>query len=334
MSKRGVLLINVGTPESTSLFSVQKYLSQFLGDKRVINLPSIAKKILVNGLIVPFRAPRSRKLYQKLWTENGSPLLYYSVEIQKKLQKQLGDDYSVYLGMRYGKPSLKLVIDKLEKDNLKEIIVLPLFPQYASATTGTAIDYLFKLIRKWNTIPKIKILNQFYDNQGFIKAFSNNIKTYLIDNYDHILFSYHGLPLKQVFDSHDKLDCEEFNCSNEINDNNKYCYHATCYATTRLLAKSLELSKNQYTVCFQSRFTKKWLTPFTDEVIIQKAREGNKKLLVVSPSFVTDCLETIVEIGDDYKQLFIANGGEHLQLVESLNDGDDWVKALQSIILR
>ncbi len=329
-----MLLINVGTPESTSLFSVQKYLSQFLGDKRVINLPSIAKKILVNGLIVPFRAPRSRKLYQKLWTENGSPLLYYSVEIQKKLQKQLGDDYSVYLGMRYGKPSLKLVIDKLEKDNLKEIIVLPLFPQYASATTGTAIDYLFKLIRKWNTIPKIKILNQFYDNQGFIKAFSNNIKTYLIDNYDHILFSYHGLPLKQVFDSHDKLDCEEFNCSNEINDNNKYCYHATCYATTRLLAKSLELSKNQYTVCFQSRFTKKWLTPFTDEVIIQKAREGNKKLLVVSPSFVTDCLETIVEIGDDYKQLFIANGGEHLQLVESLNDGDDWVKALQSIILR
>lgn len=327
-----MLLINVGTPESTSLFSVQKYLSQFLGDKRVINLPFVARKLLVNGLIVPFRAPKSRKLYQKLWTENGSPLLYYSLEIQKKLQKQLGDGFSVFIGMRYGNPSIKLALDKLEKENLSEIIVLPLFPQYASATTGTAIEYSLNLIRKWNTIPKIRIVDQFYDNQKFISAFANNITTYLKENYDHILFSYHGLPLKQVFGSHDKLDCEKFNCTKEVNDQNQYCYHATCYQTTKLLAEQLGLSKDQYTVCFQSRFTKNWLNPFTDEVIIQKAKEGNKKLLVVSPSFVTDCLETIIEIGDDYNQLFKANGGEQLQLVESLNDNNNWIKALQSII--
>ncbi len=329
-----MLLINVGTPESTSLFSVQKYLSQFLGDKRVINLPFVARKILVNGLIVPFRGPKSRKQYKKLWTNNGSPLLHYSIELKKKLQKQLGNNFHVYFGMRYGNPSLKLAVDNMGKDNLSEIIVLPLFPQYSSATTGTAIDYSLKLIRKWNVIPKITIANQFYDNQAFISAFTENIKTHLKNNYDHILFSYHGLPLKQVFNSHDNSDCEEFNCTTEVNDQNQYCYHATCYQTTKLFVERLGLSEDQYTVCFQSRFTKNWLSPFTDEIIIQKAKVGVKKLLVVSPSFVTDCLETIVEISVDYKQLFEAHGGVHLQLVESLNDNDDWIKALQSIILR
>jgi len=332
LNKTALLLINVGTPDSPDLSDVRQFLSEFLSDKRVINLPYITRKILVNGIIVPFRAPKSAKLYQKLWTKKGSPLLFYSIEVQKKLQHYLGKKFKVYLGMRYGNPSLKETLIQMKKDNLDEIIVLPLFPQYASATSGTAIDYFLKLIREWNTIPQLKIISQFYKHQEFIDVFANRIKSYLKDNYDHILFSYHGLPIKQVTRSHDKKDCEEFNCTNEINDQNKNCYHATCYHTTRLLVENLELSDDQYTVCFQSRFAKKWLNPFTDEVIIQKAKEGIKKILIVSPSFTTDCLETIVEIGIEYKQLFEENGGEHLQLVESINDSDDWINALKSII--
>lgn len=328
----GVLLINIGTPKSPAVKDVRKFLSQFLGDRRVINIPYLARKILVNGIIIPFRAHKSRKLYQRLWTKDGSPLLFYSLEVQKKLQNHLGEKYKIYLGMRYGEPSLKDTLDQMKKDKLNEIILLPLFPQYASATSGTAIDYSLKLIRKWNTIPKIKIISQFYNHKGFIDVVANKINIYLKDNFEHILFSYHGLPLKQVCQSHDNTDCESFECTNEINDHNKFCYHATCYHTTRLLADKLKLSKELYTTCFQSRFAKNWLSPFTDDVIIQKTNEGIKKILVVSPSFTSDCLETIIEIGIEYKQLFEENGGEHLQLVESLNDGDDWINGLQSII--
>jgi ferrochelatase len=283
-------------------------------------------------IIVPFRAPRSRKLYKKLWTEKGSPLLNNTLKIQSKLQILLGDNYKVYLGMRYGKPSLKKTIDQLKKDNLNELNIIPLFPQYASSTTGSSIEYSLNLIRKWSSIPSIKIINQFYNNKEFVEAFAGKIKRYIIDDFDHVIFSYHGLPLRQVNESHNNTPCEKFNCTEETNDNNQYCYHATCYDTSRLLTENLGLSKDQYTVCFQSRFAKNWLGPFIDDILIQKARSGTKKILVVSPSFVTDCLETIVEIGDTYKQLFLANGGDKLQLVESLNDDDNWIKAIQSII--
>lgn len=333
MNQSAVILINTGTPASPGLADVRKFLAEFLDDKRVIDLSLVARKLLVRGVIVPFRAPKSAKLYRELWTEKGSPLLYYSTETRIKLQRILGEKYRVYLGMRYGDPSLKDTLEQIKKDQVDEICVLPLYPQYASATTGSAIEYALGAIRKWKVIPRINIVSGFYDHPGFVSAFSNRIRPHLSDNYDHILFSYHGLPLKQVVQSHNNKSCESLLCTSGINDQNKSCYQAACYQTSRLLADELGLSAEDYTICFQSRLSKNWLRPYTDEVVKEKAREGTKRLLIASPSFVSDCLETVVEIGQEYTIMFKEHGGHHLQLVESLNDGDDWIRALQSMIL-
>jgi len=192
-----------------------------------------------------------------------------------------------------------------------------------------------KLISKWWIIPEIKIISQFYDNEGYLDTIAEQAKKYNLDEYDHILFSYHGLPIRQVDKVYeDGRLCEEHNCENEITEENKYCYKATCYATTRLLAERLNISMERYTVCFQSRLDKKWIEPFSDKVVIEKAKKGAKKLLVFSPAFVSDCLETTIEIGKEYQQIFEKHGGEKIQLVESLNDHPMWVEALKKIVLQ
>lgn len=331
----GVLLIQLGTPDSPSVSDVRKYLSEFLNDPRVIDIPYLLRKILVNLIIVPFRAPKSAKIYKMLWTEKGSPLLFYSVSLKDKLQSALGDKYEVELAMRYKNPSMKSVLDRMQKKGYTKIIILPLFPQYASASTGSAINRAMDIIRKWWVIPELKIISQFYDNEDYINAVVSKGKKYNLSEYDHVLFSYHGLPVRQVNKVYiDGKPCKDHNCENEITESNKYCYKAACYATTRLLVEKLNIPKEKYTVCFQSRLDKKWLEPFTDKVIAELARKGTKKLLVFSPAFVADCLETTVEIAHDYLQIFKANGGEHLQLVESLNDSPDWVEAVKKMVLK
>jgi ferrochelatase len=333
--KTCVLLINLGTPDSPSTKDVRIYLREFLNDPRVIDIPAIARFFLVNFIIVPFRAPKSAKIYKQLWTENGSPILIYGKSVQMKLQEALGEKYKVELAMRYQNPGLDDVIGEMEKKNYNKIIILPLFPQYASASTGSAIDKAMKLISKWWIIPEIKIISQFYDNEGYINTIIERAKKYNLDEYDLILFSYHGLPIRQVDKVYeDGRLCEEHNCENEITEENKYCYKATCYATTRLLAKKLSISEEKYTVCFQSRLDKKWLEPFSDKVVIEQAEKGAKKLLVFSPAFVSDCLETTIEIGKEYQQLFEKHGGEKIQLVESLNDHPMWIEALKKIVLQ
>ena len=330
----GVLLINLGTPDSPSVKDVRKYLYEFLNDPRVIDIPAIARFFLVNFIIVPFRAPKSAKIYRDLWTEKGSPILFYGKAVQAKLQNELGEKYKVELAMRYKNPSLDSVLDRMEKQNYEKLIIIPLFPQYASASTGSAVDKAMKLISKWWIIPEIKIISQFYDNEKYLDTIIEQSKKYDINNYDHILFSYHGLPVRQVDKVYqDGTLCEEHNCETEITEDNKYCYKATCYATTRLLAKKLNLKVEDYTVCFQSRLDKKWLEPFSDKVVIEQAKKGAKKLLVFSPAFVADCLETTIEIGKEYQQLFEENGGEVIQLVESLNDHPMWIDALRELVL-
>ncbi len=330
----GVLLIQLGTPDSPSVRDVRKYLSEFLNDPRVIDIPWLIRKILVNVIIVPFRAPKSAKIYQRLWTENGSPLLIYSENVKNLLQKKLGENYKVELAMRYQNPSLESVLKKMQKDNYNKIIILPLFPQYASASTGSAIEKAIKIISDWWVIPNIKIINGFYTNPFFLDSFAERARQYKIEDYDHVLFSFHGLPVRQVDKVHPEgKTCKDFNCENEINEENKFCYKAVCYETTRLLVAKLNIPEDKYTVCFQSRLDKKWLEPFTDKIIIEKAKEDVKKLLVFSPAFVADCLETTVEIGYEYKNLFIENGGTELQLVESLNDNPVWINALKNIVL-
>jgi|ERR1035438_1008319 ferrochelatase len=330
----GVLLIQLGTPDSPSVSDVRKYLSEFLNDPRVIDIPYLLRKFLVNVIIVPFRAPKSAKLYEQLWTEKGSPLLFYSESLKEKLQAALGSNFEVELAMRYQSPSMDSVLERMHKKGYERIIILPLFPQYASASTGSAIEKALKIIKQWWVIPELKIISQFYNNEGYINSVVEQGQKHNIADYDHVLFSYHGLPVRQVDKVYtDGKPCSDHNCEFDINESNIYCYKAACYATTRLLAEKLNIPQEKHTVCFQSRLDKKWLEPFSDKVILEHAKKGTKKLIVFSPAFVADCLETIVEIGQDYSLLFKENGGNHLQLVESLNDNPRWVNAVKNMIL-
>ena len=341
-SKTGVLLVNLGTPDSPSVSDVRKYLFEFLNDPRVIDVPAILRFFLVNIIIVPFRSPKSAKIYKDLWecgslpdNQESSPILYYGVSVKEKLQASLGSEFDVELAMRYQKPSLELVMEQMRKKNYKKIIIVPLFPQYASATTGSVIEKVMKLVNKWWVIPEIKFIGQFYDDEKFVNIIAERAKKYNLEDFDHILFSYHGLPVRQVSKAHPEgRTCADDNCKTEINNSNRYCYNAACYATTKLIASRLNIPKENYTVCFQSRLDKNWLEPFADKTIIQLAKEGAKKLLVFSPAFVADCLETIVEIGKEYQQLFVNHGGEKVQLVESLNDRPLWIDMLKEVVLK
>ena len=336
MKKTGVLLLQLGTPDSSRTSDVRRYLSEFLNDPRVIDIPWLARKILVNGIIVPFRAPKSAKIYKELWEHgNGvSPLITHSVNVQNKLKEIFkNENVTIELAMRYQNPSIDSVLDRMHKANYDQIIILPLFPQYASASSGSAIEKAMNIIRKWWVIPEIKIISQFWNNEGYINSIIERTKTFNLSDYDHILFSYHGLPERQVDKVYEGTDlCSDQPCESEINEENKFCYKATSFATTRLIATRLGLKEEQYTVCFQSRLDKKWLTPFSDKVVEEQAKKGAKKLLVFSPAFVADCLETIIEIGTEYQEIFEEHGGEKVQLVPSSNDHPLFVAGLEGMI--
>jgi ferrochelatase len=334
--KTCVLLIQLGTPDSPKTRDVRKYLSEFLNDPRVIDIPWLARKILVNGIIVPFRAPKSAKIYKELWEigKGVSPLLTHSLNVQNKLKEVFNsDDITVELAMRYQNPSLDSVLKRMKTANYDQIIILPLFPQYASASSGSAIDKAMNIIRQWWVIPEVKIISQFWDNEGYINSIVDRAKQFKLEEYDHVLFSYHGLPERQVDKVYEGSDlCGDQPCETEINEKNKFCYKATSYATTRLIAEKLNLSEKQYTVCFQSRLDKKWLTPFSDKIVEDLAKKGAKKLLVFSPAFVADCLETIIEIGSEYQEIFEEHGGEKVQLVPSSNDHPEFIDGLVKLI--
>ena len=255
-SGTAVLLLNVGTPEGPEKSKVRKFLAEFLNDKRVIDIPWLLRKILVNLIIIPLRAARSAKLYKKLWTGKGSPLLYYGLSLKEKLQQKLGNRYIVEFAARYRQPGIKETVDKVLKQNVNTIIVFPLFPQYASSTTGTAVEKLLEIMAAQNNIPAIKTILQYYDHPLYLEAMAARISDYDYADYDHILMSFHGLPLSQVNSSHNGKPCKNFNCTNEVTELNSYCYNATCHATSRLLAEKLSIDTSRYTVCFQSRIAK------------------------------------------------------------------------------
>ncbi|MFL3654035.1 MAG: ferrochelatase [Halioglobus sp.] len=336
MKKTAVLLIQLGTPDSPKTSDVRRYLGEFLNDPRVIDLPWLARKLLVNGIIVPFRAPKSAKIYKELWdlSEGLSPLLVHTQKVQEKLKDRLkSSNVDVYMAMRYQNPSMANVMEEMRALHYDHVIVLPLFPQYASASSGSAIERAMKIMSKWWTTPEISIVNQFWDNAGYIDSIVERSKAFNLKDYDHILFSYHGLPEKHVDKVYegDNL-CTEVPCETEINDKNSMCYKATSYATTRLIAGKLGLKEEDYTVCFQSRLDKKWLTPFSDKVVEEQGRKGAKKLLAFSPAFVADCLETVIEIGHEYQEIFEEHGGEKIQLVPSSNDHERFIDGLEDII--
>ncbi|OKL41167.1 ferrochelatase [Pontibacter flavimaris] len=333
--KIGVLLVNLGTPDTPNTPDVRKYLREFLLDKRVIDIPAVQRYALINGIIAPFRAPKSAKVYKQLWTDRGSPLLYHGLDLQQKLQQALGNTYHVAFGMRYQSPSIQSALDELREQSVDRIIVVPLFPQYASASTGSVQDKVMEIVKDWWVIPSISFISSFCDDPGFIKAFAELGKKHMAqDDYDHVIFSYHGLPERQVLKGSDKGYCQLGACCNSYNKRNKYCYRASCFVTSRLLAAELGLREDQYTVTFQSRLLKDpWLQPYTDEVLKTLPGKGIKKVLAYSPAFVADCLETTIEVGEEFKEMFEHAGGEKWQLVESLNSSDSWVEALKEIVL-
>jgi ferrochelatase len=332
--KTAVVLINVGTPDSPSVKDVRRYLFEFLNDPRVIDIPWLVRKILVNFIIVPFRAPKSAKLYKLLWTEKGSPLTFYSCSVRDKLQEQFGDNYSIFVAMRYANPNIREVMAQIRTRGFSKLIVVPMFPHYASSSTGTASEAVMKQLKNWTVIPEVKFVGQFYHHPQFIDIFADRIRAYHPEKYDHVIFSYHGLPVRHINRIHPGIDCETCSCTRQLPSHGEFCYKATCYETTRLLVAKLGLAEGKFTQSFQSRLSDKWLKPFTDKLLIKMAGEGVKNILIVAPAFVSDCLETTVELGVDYRNQFKQAGGENLTYVESLNDLPAWVDVLKSLIVR
>ena len=329
---KALLLINLGTPDTPSYWSVFKFLNQFLMDKRVIDYPYLIRFFLVKFIICPFRSFSSSKIYKKLWDKDlGSPLLHNTKKLSKKIQNLL-PDYDVSFAMRYQKPSIENELDKLLLNNPDELIIFPLFPHYASSSSGSAINEVLRVLEKQWSIPEVRFISQFYDNEDFLEAWADKAKNFNLESYDKIIFSYHGLPLSHVDKIYTNSLCSENDCESGITDSNKFCYKATTYETTRLLAKKLNIDSSNYTVSFQSRLSKNWLEPFTDEVLEDLAKSGKENVLVFSPAFTADCLETIIEIGDEYKEVFIESGGKNLDLVPSLNYSDKWANAIIKII--
>jgi len=334
-SKIGVLIINLGTPDSPSVADVRKYLREFLMDRRVIDIPWWRRFLLINLIIAPFRAPQSAKAYHELWKPQGSPLKIIGQELERVLGQALGENYQVKLAMRYQSPSINSVVTCFKDKGFKELIVIPLYPQYASSSSGSTIEEVMGAIKGWEVIPNIKLISQFFDHPLFIKSWIEKGQKYMAqERFDHYLFSYHGLPERHILKSSCDNYCRLGDCCWAYSRKNQYCYRAQCFETTRLLVKALGIKKEDHTVCFQSRLGKTpWIKPYTDEVIKQLAGRGIKKVLTFSPAFVADCLETTVEIGIEYKKLFLDHGGEGWQLVESLNTHPAWVECLKQLVL-
>ena len=333
MNKPALLLVNLGTPDSPSYFDVFKYLREFLMDGGVIDVPAFFRFILVTLIICPFRSFSSGKIYKQLWdlSDGESPLLKNTRELTNKLN-QTQEKYNVFYAMRYQTPSIKNVLCEIQKSNPTDLIVFPLFPHYASATSGSVYAEITKQLSKEWVIPNFNFISQYYDHPAFIEAWIKTAQSYDMDEYDKILFSYHGLPKSQVNKVYQDMQCDGKNCEHEINDDNYYCYKATVYETSKLIADRLNIPRDKYEVSFQSRLTNNWLEPFSDDVLKSYPAKGIKKVLVFSPAFTADCLETIIEIGYEYKELFKESGGQKLDYVESLNFSDAWVQAIIEIV--
>ena len=331
---KGALLINLGSPNSTSVKDVRDYLDEFLMDEYVIDKPYFFRALLVKGIILNTRPKKSAAAYKKIWWDEGSPLIVLSERLHQHVKKQV--DIPVELAMRYGKPSLKSGIQKLVDQGVTEIYLVPLYPQFAMASTETILALANKLVKKYFPQVTLSDLPAFYNRPDYIEALSESIQKSLdVSKPEHLLFSYHGLPERHikksdVTKSHCKLDGS---CCNTPSPAHEFCYRHQCYETTKLVAEKLNLKKDFYSVSFQSRLGRDpWIKPYTDFVIDDFAKDGLKKLAVVTPAFVSDCLETLEEIGMEAKESFIENGGEEFTAIPCLNEDEKWIQTLSSWI--
>jgi protoporphyrin/coproporphyrin ferrochelatase len=337
-SPTGVLLLQLGTPDSTAVGDVRRYLREFLSDPRVLDIPGPARALLLNAVILPFRPRRSAEAYEKIWTEHGSPLVIHSKALVAEVQDVLGEGYRVTYGMRYRNPSIEAAVEELMSAGCHHIVVLPLFPQYASASGGSAIAKALEVIGgHWN-VPRVTALGDFHDHPGFTRS-AAAIAAPLLDEFapDHVLFSYHGLPEKQVrkSDRSDDWCLTASECCSQINDINRFCYRAQCHATTRALVVELDLPSGQYSTTFQSRLAgQKWIEPYTDKSLPELHAAGVRRLAVLTPSFVADCLETLEEIGIRLRKQWMEVGGEDLLLVPCVNADPAWAAGVAEMVRR
>ncbi|MDB4963708.1 MAG: ferrochelatase [Myxococcales bacterium] len=333
----GLLLINLGTPDEPSTPAVRRYLREFLGDPRVIDINAVGRALLLNLVILPTRPAKSAHAYRSIWDpERGSPLMYHSQDLAAGVAARLGAEWRVELAMRYGSPSIPDRLAALVKAGVDRIVVLPLFPQYASSSTGTAVARVMELAQEMWNVPALDFVPAFFDDPGFLNAFADvGAPSIEAARPDHVLFSFHGLPVRQIL----KTDATGAHCFASANccDTlaNPSCYRAQCFYTARELAGRLGLSADRYTVCFQSRLGRTpWIQPYTDVVLDELAKKGVKRLAVMCPAFVADCLETVEEIGIRAREQFTAAGGEELVLVPSLNATPAWMDAVAAIAVR
>lgn len=308
-------MINLGTPAAPSMLEVSKYLREFLYDPRVIELSAFWRWLLVNLYIVPCRAKRVAHAYAAIWEEQGSPLLVNSQKIQIELQKIVDPNYQIVLGMRYGQPSIEQALKLLQDNNVDVIKVLPLFPQYASAVNGSALASVLRILSKNKAIPTCILQSDFFDHPLYINAMAQSIQPYLNHAHDYVLFSYHGLPQQQALSG-------------------KYCYRTKCFSTAELIAAKLGMPQHKWGVSFQSRLGRlAWIRPYTDDMLIELRKQGVSNLLVVCPSFIVDCLETLEEIGIRAVAQWRDLGGTSLQLIPCLNAQPHWIAALKTMLV-
>jgi ferrochelatase len=328
--KKGVLLVNLGSPDSPEPKDVKKYLGEFLMDERVIDVPLWARTLLVKGIILNTRPKASAKAYKKIWWDDGSPLIVLSERLQQKLQKQI--DLPVALAMRYGSMTIKKGLRELVDKGVEEVFLIPLYPQFAMATTETIV-VLAEEIRK-SYFPNLKIsdLPAFYSREDYIDVLSNSIERHLKGkNYEHLLFSYHGVPERHIrksdiTKSHCKIDGS---CCITPSPAHEFCYRHQCKEVTRLVAEKLNFEEGTYSTSFQSRLGfDPWLQPYTDRTIERLGKEGVKNMAIVTPAFVSDCLETLEEIAMEGEEIFHEMGGKDFTTVPCLNDDDEWVALL------
>lgn len=327
-ARHGVVLVNVGTPEAPTTPAVRSYLREFLGDPRVIDLPALARWCLLNLVILPFRPRRSAHAYQQIWTPEGSPLLLNSRAQAAALQQAL-PGHLVVLAMRYGRPSLTDALETLKRQNVHHVTVVPMYPQYASATTGTTVEAWHRLLGEQVQPPASVTVPAFYADAGFIDASAERLKDAVrAENADFVLFSYHGLPLRQLAPY-----CEK-KCTGPcrpMGEDNVNCYRAQCYATSAAIASAAGVANSA--TAFQSRLKgTTWLSPFTDEQMTALAKQGVKRLVISCPSFVADCLETLEEIGQRAKASFLAAGGESFALAPAVNAHPRFIEGLANLV--
>jgi ferrochelatase len=331
MTHKAVLLANLGSPDTADVSAVRRYLNQFLMDRHVIQLPWLLRRMIVSLFVLPSRPKASAEAYQSVWMKQGSPLIVLSDKLKQAVQAKL--EIPVAMAMRYGNPSIESELLALSRQGIDEILYLPLYPHFADSTVTTSIEEAQRVINKHNLTLKLNVMAPFYEDPDYIDALVASAQPYLAQDYDHLVLSYHGLPESHItkLDSSGQHCLKSADCCQQPHEVHKTCYRHQVMRTTACFAERAGLDPTGYSVAFQSRLGRaKWLGPNTEDVLKQLAESGAKKVLVICPAFVTDCLETLEEIAIRGEEVFKQAGGSKLTLIPCLNDNPQWVDVLSS----